>query len=47
MGKHENGTAGSPLIPPASETRLRLTEAGFPFSGQFSRLGSCAWRLAP
>jgi hypothetical protein len=30
----ENEHAGSPLIPPASETRLRLSEAGFPFPGR-------------
>jgi hypothetical protein len=30
------GHAGSPLIPPAFETRLRLSEAGFVFLGLVS-----------
>ena len=33
--QHENELAGSPLIPRQSETRLRLSEAGFVFQGLF------------
>src|SRR5688572_12957056 len=41
---HENELAGSPLIPPASETRLRLTEAGFSFVGGPADCRLCSGR---
>jgi hypothetical protein len=44
--RSENTCAGSPLIPPGIETRLRLSEAGFPLFGSGSSLGSRAWPLA-
>src|SRR5438132_7997446 len=38
LPQHENELAGSPLIPRQSETRLRLSEAGFVFQGSAAPL---------
>jgi hypothetical protein len=42
--QHENELAGSPLIPRQSETRLRLSEAGFAFQGveRFARAAAAS-----